>query len=154
MENRAHVGILSRPEETALPPREEIEAKTYDYAPCPLTDLPPMPSNILLHFLTSPNSRRHVNDIWMQRLPKKLSQSILDTSSPVNFGWGIHIVEGLDERKITRVLLLGLLVAFAVTGLWGVLRRDVQGATGLGSLLMGAMAIWTGFAISHRIEQR
>ena len=113
-----------------------------------------MPSNILLHFLNSPNSRRHISDIWMQRLPKKLSQSILDTGSPVNFGWGIHIVEGLDERKITRVLLVGILVAFAVTALWGALRGDVQGATGLGSLLLGAMAIWTGYAISHRIDHR
>ena len=153
MEGWANVGILSRPEETALPPREEIEAKNYEYAPCPLTDLPPMPSNILLHFLNSPNSRRHINNIWMQRLLKKLSQSIFATGSPVSFGWGIHIVDGLDERKITRVLLLGILVAFAVTGVWGAVERDVQGATGLGSLLMGAMAIWTGYAISHRIDR-
>lgn len=102
-----------------------------------------MPPNIQLHFFSSPLADRHIHNTWIQRLPKKVDESIFAVDSPVNFGWGVHIVEGPNIEKIASVSFLGLIVAFVPTALWWGLKNDIQGATGLGSLLLGAIALAT-----------
>jgi hypothetical protein len=109
-----------------------------------------MPSNILLHFLSSPYPQHHTHGTWLRRLPKKLEASIFSNDSPVNFGWGIHIVEGPNMRKIACVMLLGLLVSFMATGLWWVRSNDIQGATGLGSLMLAALGLMAALFITSR----
>lgn len=105
------------------------------------------------HFLNSLFSHRHIHDTWIQRLSKKLSHSVFATNSLVIFNWEIHIVEGPDVKKIIIVLILGICVTLAVTELWWSLTKDVQGATGLESLLMNTTALWTGYFISLSVAR-
>ena len=81
----------------------------------------------------------------MQRLPKKLYPSIFSTNSPVNFGWGIHIIDGPKIWIMKCAFFIGLLVAFSATGLWWGLVSDIQGGTGLGSLILGAISLVAAF---------
>ncbi|MCJ1251064.1 hypothetical protein MMC30_008295 [Trapelia coarctata] len=73
LEERHSVGILLRP--NAVPPKNEVVSKHYEYAPCPLDALPPIPDNIFLHHLTNPGPHR--SPVWLRRLPKKVNDSIL-----------------------------------------------------------------------------
>lgn len=102
---------------------------------------PPVPPNVLLHMLSSRLAPRHIHDTWMQRLPKKIETSIYSTNSPVIFGWGIHIIEGPEIWIMKYALFTGLLGAFTAAGLWWGLKGDVQGGTGIGSLILGAMGL-------------
>ncbi|KAH8762774.1 hypothetical protein BGZ57DRAFT_570971 [Hyaloscypha finlandica] len=64
------VGILQKP--LSIPPPQEVDAKNYMYAPCPLQDDPPMPQDIFLHYLSC--ECLDAAPAWLPRLPKKLDK--------------------------------------------------------------------------------
>ena len=135
------MGILSKPEETALPPKVEVDEQRYEYKPCPLLDEPPMPSNVLLHHLASDMPEAHPHSIWTSRLPKKINDSIFSGSQPLTLGWGIHIVEGVNQIKVAWITICGLITSCTATGLWWGLKKDIQGGTGLGSLMLTMLGL-------------
>ncbi|KAM3084747.1 hypothetical protein ACMFMG_003203 [Clarireedia jacksonii] len=133
------VGIFDH-DKPVYPPQEEVQNGSYHYDPCPCLGVP---SNIILHELNSPKSQLHTSQIWSTRLAKKTRCSIFSTSHPGDaaIGYGIHIIEGYTINGFVLGILgmFGVLIAGVATGLWWARGSpgDIQGATGLGSLVLG-----------------
>ena len=137
LEERHRVGILHRP--MAVPPKEEVVSKHYEYAPCPLDALPPIPDNIFLHYFTNPGPHRR--PLWLQRLPKKVEVSILGSNDELVTGWGIHIIEGPNWVAVWLVALCITCTSGVFRTLWAVYRSDVSGAFGVASWISSVLTI-------------
>lgn len=152
------VGIVSGFDEKnpALPPEELVLQETsWEYNPCPLEPKGlPVPSNILLHELTSKKSKLHTSTTWSRRIPKKLNTSIyaVPNTNEAAFGWGIHIIEGynifLITILITLLALLGSAGCVIETALWWKLKDDLSGLLALGAALAAVLAVLLGWAVS------
>jgi hypothetical protein len=139
------VGISSGFDEDRLsiPPDDEVDPKrNYYYTPIPM-DVPPVPSNIFLHELTK-DPILHRSTTWMSRLPKKLNNSIFSTVNEVEWGWGVHIVEGYNAKALGGAVLLGLIASYIAGSLYWGLAGDIQGGTGLGSWLLTGLGVLIG----------
>ena len=103
--------------------------------------LPPIPSNIFLHYLSHTDDHRRL--LWYNRIPKKLYNSILQTDDAdgdsLVVGWGVHIIEGLHRFNLFATMLAVLALSAFVSVMWATvgMRGDVQGAFGIGSFLVG-----------------
>jgi len=77
------VGILLKP--LAVPPKSEVNAKNYEYYPCPLDGDPTIPQDIFLHSLrcTAPD----VKKAWLPRFPRKIDSPILGFTGNITYGW-------------------------------------------------------------------
>jgi len=95
-----------------------------------------MPDHVFFHFFFA-KPEGHRKGKWMQRLPKKLRDSIFDSKSLENFpeGWGIHINESPNYMVISGLLFLGLVASGIIVVCWALLTKDVQGAFDIGSYL-------------------
>lgn len=127
----------------ALPSKDDIVKRTWEYCPCPrlcnLEDPPPIPKETFFHFFSS--HRPHNSPFWLNRLPKKLNTSIYpnchpSTSSSVVVGYGILIVEGLNAKVLMGLGVIAVVLSAIVTAIWAVITEDVQSATGVGGLLV------------------
>jgi len=137
LEERHRVGILLRPK--AVPPENEVVSKHYEYAPCPLDALPPIPDNVFLHHLTNPGPHRR--PVWLRRLPKKVNDSILGLNEELVTGWGVHIIEGPNWLAVWQVALCIVFTSGLFGILWSVLRSDVSGAFGVASWITSVLTI-------------
>ncbi|KAL9118045.1 MAG: hypothetical protein Q9187_005412 [Circinaria calcarea] len=137
LEERHQVGILDFP--LALPPETEVIAKRYEYDPCPLRPPPPIPSHIFLHYLNS--SREHPRSLWLDRLPKKLTESIKQSTDPLPIGWGIHIIEGPNRRAMFWITVLIVLLSIIVSTTWTAVKGDIQGGFGLGAWIVSVPGV-------------
>lgn len=151
LENHMKVHIFR---EDAYPSAQQVATQKWHYAPCPLDSPLPMPSSAFIHYLyyckdddTGPSSPCRV---WLDRLPKKMFESLLRTSDPLVHAFGIHIIEGWNITAVLWTLLsilticLGPLVAYVVK------KGDVQGATGLGGVIVAIlMFIWMAAKVSE-----
>ncbi|KAL2068384.1 hypothetical protein VTL71DRAFT_16482 [Oculimacula yallundae] len=126
-----------------IPPEAEVKNGNYHYNPCPWAG-EPVPSNIILHELTSSKSQLHTSRTWSEKLPKKCAVSIYSISNPdrAAIGYGIHIIEGYNDMFVSIALLLSVTIAVSAAGLWWAKIRpgDIQGATGLGTLILTVVA--------------
>lgn len=140
------VGILQKP--LSIPPREEVDAKNYIYAPCPLEGDPPMPEDIFLHYLSCKSFEPA--PAWLPRLPKKLDSSILRFTGAINEGWGIHINEGPNWIMIAVLNAFMMLVSGAVAFLWKYYKGDFQGAFGFAAwIVMVVDSILMAYIVKH-----
>ena len=72
----------------------------------------------------------------MQHLPRKLNTSIyndrhVDDDRELPVGWGIYIVDGLDEVMVALVNIVFTVVLFIASGTYWAMSGDGQTATGL-----------------------
>lgn len=136
------VGIF-RHDGPRIPPEEEVKNGSYHYHPCPWAG-EPVPSNILLHEFNSDKSQLHTSRTWSRRIPKKCAASIFAIPNPDDaaIGYGIHIIEGYDSLMIAILIFWGVFFAALATAIWWGKGNpgDIQGATGLGSLILGIVA--------------
>ncbi|KAH7311086.1 hypothetical protein BKA65DRAFT_163607 [Rhexocercosporidium sp. MPI-PUGE-AT-0058] len=126
------VGILQKP--LCIPPPQEVDAKTYIYAPCPLQDDPPMPQDIFLHYLSC--DFFGAVPAWLPRLPKKLDTSILRFTGAINEGWGIHINEGPNWMAISFLNIFMMVMSGVVAFLWKHFNGVFQGAFGFAAWIV------------------
>ncbi len=172
-------GIHGKPSE--YPPQEEVDKRHYHYR-CPKVL---MPANLFLRFLRRPRGGHSRDgpsrDTWLQRLPKKLSASILDEvrrrgptrhrarsanaqlaqetikedeeEDDIVFGWGVHILEGPNHAGLSLILALGIGVAFLVSCLVvGLAKMEEQGF-GVGQFLV-AIVLGGMAAVYFALEDR
>ena len=84
---------------------------------------------------------------WLERLPKKLTEPLITRSATTNDtrlieAWGVHVNEGLDATMVFWTMLLALAISLGpLLGGYIYLTSDVQSATGIGSIVLGVMAI-------------
>jgi hypothetical protein len=139
-----------------FPPKMELDEKRYHYL-CPKIK---MPVNVFLHYLHRARWNiwgEHTEDTWLQRLPKKLYKSVLaevrqdnainqhgeqDAATDPNlaFGWGIHILDGPNHAVLSLLLIIGVAVAFVVSGMIVGLAKTQEQGFGVGNFLLAILA--------------
>ena len=59
-------------------------------------------------------------------------------------GWGVHLKEGLNLKKMCIFGLLGLFFSASFGVIWSVKRDDVQGGFGVAAFVMAALTFTIG----------
>jgi len=95
-----------------------------------------MPPEIFIHYLEHGEGDLHpARCVWMPRLPMRVDSRVIDGGEAC-YGWGIHVIEGLN-RRVAFWMLVATILAGVVTGvLWSTIRGDVQGGMSLGALIV------------------
>ncbi|KAH7082073.1 hypothetical protein FB567DRAFT_581517 [Paraphoma chrysanthemicola] len=147
-------GIHKRPDE--FPPQEELDGNRYHFL-CPKIR---MPVNVFLHYLHRARWNvwgEHAEDTWLQRLPKKLNESMLAEwrqnnaitqqhggeaigDSNLAFGWGVHILDGPNHAALGILIAIGITVAFVVSGMVVGFAKTQEQGFAVGSFLLAILA--------------
>jgi hypothetical protein len=130
-----------------IPPPDEVTARNYEYAPCPLTARPS--ASTFLHYRECKpclKSREKKKKLF-HRLPKKLSQGILDIylRAPTNediLGWGVLIIEGPNKFAITLLGTMMLTLSAVVAVIYTSISKDVSSGFTIGSFLTAIWVSW------------
>lgn len=95
-----------------------------------------MPPEVFIHYLEHGQEDLNPNrSIWSPRLPKRLDGRIIDCGVPT-YGWGIHIVEGPNREAVFWIVIITVLGSILASILWSTMHKDIQGGTGLGTLIV------------------
>ncbi|KAL4956632.1 hypothetical protein BDW69DRAFT_181409 [Aspergillus filifer] len=125
-----YVSICDRPDR--IPPGDRTD---YEYIPKPLDPPLPMPPEIFIHNLEHDEGDLNLSrSNWISRLPKRLDQRIVEGDEGI-YGWGIHIIEGPNKVVIFWITIITVLATIVASSLWAALNNDMQGGTGLGTLM-------------------
>ncbi|KFY99200.1 hypothetical protein V500_01441 [Pseudogymnoascus sp. VKM F-4518 (FW-2643)] len=116
-----YISICDKPK--SIPPKDTAE---YEYMPRPLVPMPPMPSEVFIHYLEH-NDRdcSLTKNVWVPRLPKKLNKRMIECDIPA-YGWGIHIIEGPNRHVVFWMVMATVLGSILATILWSSLHKDMQ----------------------------
>ena len=140
-----------------IPPDIEVQTQRYHYYECPIEVLPPMPSNVFLHYLSCAGNKNwlrenpgaHGETFYFQRLPKKTRNSIFEElqgqgepglCNGIAYGWGIHILEGPDHAALSLALAFGILFSFVVSVMVIGFAQTQEQAFGVGQWIVGVFA--------------
>ncbi|EON61803.1 hypothetical protein W97_01020 [Coniosporium apollinis CBS 100218] len=143
LEGKRKVHIFDS-ERDSFPTQDELNAKTWHYQPCPPKPPPPMPSSAFIHYLTSCKADVRVGlgpGFWLARLPKKMHESLARSSDPLPMAWGIHIIEGPDMVAVFWTMICVLTICLTPLVAYLVVKKDVQGTAGIGSLAVSVMTL-------------
>jgi hypothetical protein len=126
VQDRYRVGVYEKP--LVIPPEDEVKAERYHYEECPLIVQPPMDHRSFFHYMNkhkhgdltnSAGMLLHSDATFLNRLPKKVGASILGgQQSSLQFGWGVHIIEGPNKVALSWTTFAGLALSFAVSLLY------------------------------------
>ncbi|CAN9426566.1 unnamed protein product [Alternaria alternata] len=156
VEERHRVGIYEKP--FAIPPEDEVRENRYDYKECPLKVKPPIDHRTFFHYMNKHKEYKdgsanvHSTAKYLQRLPKKIGQSIHDTKSELSFGWGVHIIEGPDKTAISIAILLIVVVSFLVSVLYCLIAETEEQGFGIGQFLLAAFFPAFSTVLFHSLE--
>lgn len=123
-----------------LPPKSE---KDYRYSPAPPEIIPPVGENLLMHLYEHPEDADD-DAFCLDRIPKKLRERLVRPQRGSGRGWGVHLKEGLNMKKMCIFGLLGLFCSALFGVIWSVKRDDVQGGFGVAAFVMAALTFTTG----------
>jgi hypothetical protein len=99
----------------------------------------------MMSLFNDPDSIQSGAALIMQQLPKRLNGKLCSPSFEQAEAWGIYYEEGWNWARIWLFLAIGFFLPSLVFGvLWGVLKRDVQGAFGIASWWMTGATIILG----------
>lgn len=88
--------------------------------------------------------------MWLERLPKKMVDSLLSGSEPLVHGYGLHIIEGINITAVLWTLFCVLAVCLGPLIAYVVLKKDVQAATGAGGLAVSVLTlVWMAAKVSE-----
>ncbi|PNP85086.1 hypothetical protein FNYG_01611 [Fusarium nygamai] len=130
-QKHGYISICDRPD--SVPPKRQLE---YDYDPKPLDFLPPMPAQVFLHYLEhGEEGWNKFRYLWLPKLPVRREKRIIE-GHEASYGWGIHIIEGLNRWAIFALFLTTVFGSALAALLWSAIHNDIQGGTGLGQLII------------------
>lgn len=139
-------GVADVRSHPALPP-QSLETQ-YSYDPMPADLVPPIGSNLLVHFFHQPTHAGELQDLY-RRIPKKLKTKLSPcTQKGSSVGWGMALAEELDPFLFFLYGCVGFLVCSAVALIWTVINNDIQGGFGVGGFLLGFMVFCGGLVHS------
>jgi hypothetical protein len=95
-----------------------------------------MPPEIFIHYLEhGEGDLNPMRNNWLPRLPKRKGGRVIDELEGC-YGWGVHVIEGPNREVIFWIIMITILASVLTGALWSTLRSDVQGGTGLGTLIV------------------
>jgi hypothetical protein len=99
----------------------------------------------MMDFFTDPDGIDLNATLVIKQLPKRACGELCSKSSELREAWGIYYKEGWDWTKIWWVLAIGFFLLSLLFGiLWGVLKKDIQGAFAVASWWMAGATILVG----------
>ncbi|RDW58742.1 hypothetical protein BP6252_13218 [Coleophoma cylindrospora] len=137
-------GLVDIRKQDEMPPENHPD---YRYAPVPIDIIPPVGERHLMHYILYPDCADD-DPRCLEKFPKKLRERLaVCNANPDGTGWGLHLVEGLNMRKIW-------IVAFVVFGLgsllwgilWAVLKKSIQDAFTISGFVVALTTLTIGFA--------
>ncbi|KAB8207929.1 hypothetical protein BDV34DRAFT_191377 [Aspergillus parasiticus] len=118
---------------------------SYQCHPIPPRQSPPVGPELMMDFFNDPNGRAPGSDLVIQQLPKKMDSELTSDGIEVMTAWGIFYRESLDWKRIWVALGLAFFLPSLLYGiLWGILRKDIQGAFGVAAWWMTGATIVVG----------
>ncbi|KAF2422384.1 hypothetical protein EJ08DRAFT_481465 [Tothia fuscella] len=140
--DRHRVGIF-RDKKLAVPPVGEVSAGRYHYYECPLEPEEPIDHRTFLHYFWKHES--HHNDpcdFWLNRMPKKLHESILKQSAATGpqMGWGVHIIEGPNKPVIACIFAFFVILSFLVSVICAIVMKTQESGFGIGQWMVAALS--------------
>jgi hypothetical protein len=130
-----------------IPPPQEVAARNYEYAPCPLTTRPSPQTFLHYRQCKSCTGRRDKKKQMFRRLPKKLHRALLDVylrAEPDEdvFGWGVLVVEGPNSTGITWLGALMLTFCAIVSIVYTVISKDASAGFTIGAFMTSVWVAW------------
>jgi hypothetical protein len=125
-----------------IPP--ESHKDEYDYSPMPAETIPPIGSNLLMHFFLHPEDAASQPTL-LPAIPKRKRDKL--EPCPVrgsSVGWGIDVTTGVDELKLFLFGLVACVVSLIFGIVWTVRMDDIQGGFGAAGFLFALL----GFAVA------
>lgn len=126
-----------------LPSEDEIAAKRYEYNLKPPVP-PPMDSRTFLHYFYGHNAYAHSMDAkYVDRLPKKLGDSLTRTLGVDDLleGWGIHIIEGPNKVAICWALMVVLVASLGASIGYDLITRSGDSGFAIGQWMVAALTV-------------
>ena len=138
LERTYRVGLRDGP--LALPPKEELDNRTYQYfCPYPLGP-PPMTSQEFLHYFNY-HAQGHPESIYLERLPKKLGVPLTGAQlQSTAHGWGIHIIEGPNRVLLTWCCVGILIISFVISLVYAVVMKTQEQGFGIGQWMVATLS--------------
>ncbi|KAF4234051.1 hypothetical protein CNMCM6457_004200 [Aspergillus fumigatiaffinis] len=130
-----------------IPPPRLVPPMGAEYECCPVPPKlsPPVGPQLMVSLFNDPDSIQSGAALIMQQLPKRLNGKLYSPCFEQEEAWGIYYEEGWNWAKIWLFLAIGFFLPSLVFGvLWGILKRDVQGAFGIASWWMTGATIILG----------
>lgn len=94
-----------------------------------------------MHFLQSSECVAEKQKWILKQFPKKIRGKLsAQLDGPVQ-GWGIHLKEGRNKRKILFFITLNLLMVFIFGVVWSAVKKDVQGGFGIAACWITILGI-------------
>jgi hypothetical protein len=96
----------------------------------PAETIPPVGSNLLMHFFTHPEDASS-GPVLLHCIPKRKREKL--QPCPIrgsSVGWGIDITTGTDELKLFALGLLGSASSMLFGVVWTIRMNDIQGGFG------------------------
>lgn len=90
-----------------------------------------------------------IQNVWLKRFPKKKTKLKSCPIHQYGLGWGIEFEEGWDRVRVMAVAVVWITAAISFLICWWKVYGDLQGAAGMGSLLLGSPALlFTAYTVS------
>lgn len=91
--------------------------------------------------------------IFLERLPKKLNDSMCAApTSPIQFGWGVHIIEGPNKTALSCATAVVIALSFVISVLYAVFAKSQESGFGIGQWLVAVGAAGTTALYYHWTE--
>ncbi|KAI1100631.1 hypothetical protein F4804DRAFT_348340 [Jackrogersella minutella] len=138
--------IASIRDQPAIPPEDLLGQ--YQYDPMPAQLMPPIGSNMLVHFFENPTHASVLPDLY-RRVPKKMREKLTPCQiTGMSVGWGIQFVEGIDTFKFFLCGCTCFLLCLIIAVGWSAAKQDIQGGFGIGGFLLAFMVFCGGIVHS------
>jgi hypothetical protein len=140
------VGIYDLP--LSIPPVEEVTARRYYYYECPLQPKLPMDTRTFFHYFwdhalrQDHNDNTNFNTLFLNRLPKKLGESLLRQYDPskMNMGWGVRIIEGPNKPVLAWLATLILVLSFLISLIYDLVAKNKESGFAIGQWIVAVLA--------------
>ncbi|KAF1959671.1 hypothetical protein CC80DRAFT_466719 [Byssothecium circinans] len=132
-----HKQLVDIHEAANIPP--ESRKDEYEYLPMPTETIPPVGSNLLMHFFTHPNDAAS-RPVLLPSIPKRKRDKL--EPCPVrgsSVGWGIDITTGTNELKLFLLGLLACMGSLLFGVVWTVNMGDIQGGFGAAGFMFALL---------------
>jgi hypothetical protein len=111
---------------------------------------PPIPSDAFFHLWECPEEVPETQAKWINRLPKKLHQSLEEVrqkqqpgDDTLIVGWGILIVEGLNKLAVSLLTLLVIVLSGAISICYTVWAKDTSSGFAIGAYIVAVLVALT-----------
>lgn len=133
-------GIYESPR--AMPPAVEVKEGRYHYHECPLEDMPPIAKETFFHYFRKPHKTDPARTVFTTRMPKKLGSSIFCQYDPdkLQFGWGMHIIEGPNKPLIAWLAAAIVMLRFIVSVVYDISMKNKDSGFAIGQWMLAVLA--------------